>query len=73
MKKCPECFSEIMLQYNFCPNCGKKQYNTKPVGVGDPDDPISDNTKKETEIIKEEKEDFSDNNEQRIIKMYGRD
>lgn len=32
MKKCPECFSEIMLQYNFCPNCGKKQYNIKSVG-----------------------------------------
>ena len=30
MKKCPECFNEIMIQYNFCPNCGKKQYNTKP-------------------------------------------
>lgn len=33
MKKCPECFSEIMIQYNFCPNCGKKQHTDKLVGA----------------------------------------
>lgn len=64
MKKCPECFSEIMLQYNFCPNCGTKQYDIKSrgdnavengVGVGVPDDPILDTTnEKEAEIIEEE-------------------
>lgn len=27
MKKCPECYSEIMIYYNFCPVCGKKQNN----------------------------------------------
>lgn len=27
MKKCPECYSEIMSYYNFCPVCGKNQNN----------------------------------------------
>ncbi len=27
MKKCPRCYSEIMIYYNFCPVCGKKQNN----------------------------------------------
>lgn len=25
MKKCPQCYAEIMIDYIFCPNCGKKQ------------------------------------------------
>lgn len=60
MKKCPECFSEIMIQYNFCPNCGKKQYNTKPreekiIERLEFED-IDNTNEKEAEIIKEEKE-----------------
>lgn len=60
MKKCPQCFSEIMIQYNFCPNCGKKQYDTKSreekiverLEIED----IDSTNEKEAEIIKEEKE-----------------
>lgn len=60
MKKCPQCFSEIMIQYNFCPNCGKKQYDTKSreekiverLEIED----IDSKNEKEAEIIKEEKE-----------------
>lgn len=60
MKKCPECFSEIMIQYNFCPNCGTKQYDIKSVKVGVPDDPNVGNTnEKEAEIIKDENDDQS--------------
>lgn len=51
MKKCPECFSEIMLQYNFCPNCGKKQYNTKSVEVGVTDDPQKNEYLNENESV----------------------
>lgn len=60
MKKCPECFSEIMIQYNFCPNCGKKQYDTKPreekIIEKLEDEDIDSTNEKEAEIIKEEKE-----------------
>lgn len=61
MKKCPQCFSEIMIQYNFCPNCGKKQYNTKPreeqiIERLESED-IDSTNEKEAEIVKEEKED----------------
>lgn len=60
MKKCPECFSEIMIQYNFCPNCGKKQYDTKSreekiVEKIETED-IDSTNEKEAEIIKTEKE-----------------
>lgn len=61
MKKCPQCFSEIMIQYNFCPNCGKKQYNIKPreeqiIERLESED-IDSTNEKEAEIVKEEKED----------------
>ncbi len=60
MKKCPECFSEIMIQYNFCPNCGKKQYNTKPreekIIEKLEDEDIDSTNEKEAQIIEEEKE-----------------
>ena len=67
MKKCPNCFSEIMIQYNFCPNCGKKQYNIKPreekiIEQLDEAD-IDDTNEKEAEIVKNEKEEFLENNE----------
>ncbi len=61
MKKCPQCFSEIMIQYNFCPNCGKKQNNSKSREeqiVEKLEEQDIDNTnEKEAEIIKDEKED----------------
>lgn len=60
MKKCPECFSEIMIQYNFCPNCGKKQYDTKPreekIIERLDNENIDSTNEEEAEIIKEEKE-----------------
>ncbi len=60
MKKCPECFSEIMIQYNFCPNCGKKQYNAKPreekIIEKLEDEDIDSTNEKEAQIIEEEKE-----------------
>lgn len=70
MKKCPECFSEIMIQYNFCPNCGKKQHDIKSVGASSvrntqenlPNDALSEEEypdEKEAEIIKDENEDIS--------------
>ena len=60
MKKCPECFSEIMLQYNFCPICGKKQNDDKPrneqIIEKLKDEDISDDNQEEEEIVEEEKE-----------------
>ena len=60
MKKCPECFSEIMIQYNFCPNCGKKQYNTKSreekIVERLENENIDSENEKEAEIVKSEKE-----------------
>lgn len=60
MKKCPKCFSEIMIQYNFCPVCGENQNNNK-----NRDDQIieklekehiDDTNKQEADIVKQEKE-----------------
>lgn len=59
MKKCPECFSEIMIYYNYCPVCGKKQNSNKPRNeqiiekIENID--IDDTNKTEAEIVKEEK------------------
>lgn len=62
MKKCPQCFSEIMIQYNFCPNCGKKQYNIKPreekIVEKLENENIDNTNENEAEIIKEEKEEL---------------
>lgn len=63
MKKCPECFSEIMIQYNFCPNCGKKQHNAKSVEQQIlerlEEQRIDSTNEKEAEIIKDENNDQS--------------
>lgn len=60
MKKCPNCFSEIMIQYNFCPNCGKKQYDTKSreekIVERLEEQDIDSTNEKEAEIVREEKE-----------------
>lgn len=60
MKKCPQCFSEIMIDYNFCPICGEKQNNKlskeKQILQTLNEQEISDDNEKETDIIKEEKQ-----------------
>lgn len=61
MKKCPECFSEIKIYYNFCPNCGKKQNedksrNEKIVEKLENED-IDKTNEEEAEIVKDEKQD----------------
>lgn len=60
MKKCPQCYMEIMIDYNFCPNCGKKQYNTKSreekIVEKLENENIDSTNEKEAEIIKQEKE-----------------
>lgn len=60
MKKCPNCFSEIMIQYSFCPNCGKKQYDTKSreekIVERLENQDIDNTNEKEAEIVREEKE-----------------
>lgn len=61
MKKCPECFSEIMIYYNYCPNCGKKQNEDKTRNeqivekLANKD--IDETNKTEAEIVKHENQD----------------
>ncbi len=58
MKKCPQCYAEIMIDYNFCPNCGKKQNNEnreKHIIEKLQNDKINNTNKNEEEIVIEEK------------------
>ncbi len=59
MKKCPKCFSEIMIYYNFCPVCGKKQNDDKPrneqIIEKLENEDISNDNQNEAEIVEEEK------------------
>lgn len=61
MKKCPQCYSEIMISYNFCPVCGKKQNDDKKreekIIAKLQDEHINENNIKEAEIVKAEKSD----------------
>ena len=61
MKKCPECFSEIMIYYNFCPVCGKKQNDDKPrneqIIEKLKNEDISNDNQNEAKIVEEEKND----------------
>lgn len=61
MKKCSQCFAEIMINYNFCPVCGKKQNNEpsreKQIIQSLEKQEIRDDNKTEAEIVKDEKQD----------------
>ncbi len=64
-KQCPECYSELDRDVNYCPNCGKKQEIPEPVVV---DENIEEKEEEKEEEAKEPEIIESDdvNNEQDV-------
>lgn len=54
-KQCKKCYSEIELDYKFCPNCGEKQDELEKTNT-------QEEPEKEEEIIIENFEEFEENN-----------
>lgn len=57
-KQCKKCYSEIELDYKFCPNCGEKQ--DEPEKTNNQEE--TNEPEKEEEIIIENFEEFEENN-----------
>lgn len=57
-KQCPNCFCEIELDYNYCPNCGDEQKNDKYDEFYD----FEEDTKKDEETEQDEEDENTKSN-----------